>query len=286
EDLRPLALRLHGDGAFEERSERALEVLLEGLSGFRRHAVAEAGAGAEDQVADHAIGLVEIQLHDHHAADRVADEDRAAHPHGVQNGEHVGRVLLNRVSALRLVRAAVTPMIDHDHLVRASEGERLEVPDAAVRRPRMEEDDRYTFPVGIVVDLHPSIVRVWHVAPSSEVPFVIRFDQLVDSALRASRRRFGAICSTMEPFAGPATTSSSTLRALEGLGAIEEALLDRDPDNEQHWQELRVLGQPPEGPISPSAAWGAALALGSTLSATVLEGSEERVSPESFQLIP
>src|SRR5262249_968855 len=75
--------------------------------------------------------------------------------------------------------------------VRASEGERLEVPDTSVRRPRMEEDDRYTFPVGIVVDLHPSIVRVWHVAP------FLRGSPC--NPLRPARRSALRTCSANEP---------------------------------------------------------------------------------------
>src|SRR5271163_624084 len=66
------------------------------------------------------------------------------------------------ITTVRLVGTPMPAMINRDDLVRASKRENLEVPDVAVRGPRMEEYDRRPSAISVVENFDSAIVSVRH----------------------------------------------------------------------------------------------------------------------------
>src|SRR5450755_3630572 len=170
QDLGTLALGLRRDCAFKQCAESSGEVLLECFCGFLRHALAESGTRAQDQIADYAILMIEVELHRDHPADRVPNEYRLIDLCRVEHRSHVARMFLDRIATLRLVRTAMSAMVHDDNLIGAGERKDLVVPDVTIRGPRMEKHDRCALSVCIVENLRSFVVRVWHLGTPCFLP--------------------------------------------------------------------------------------------------------------------
>src|SRR5665213_3389500 len=170
QDLGTLALGLRRDCAFKQCAESSGEVLLECFCGFLWHALAESSTRAQDQVPDNAVLMIEVELHRDHPTDRVPDEYRLIDLRRVEHRSHVARMFLDRITALRLVRTAMSAMVHDDNLVGAGDCEDLVVPDVTVRGPRMEKHDRRALSVRIVENLGSFVVRVCHLGTPCFLP--------------------------------------------------------------------------------------------------------------------
>ena len=131
----------------------------------------EAGAGVDDQQRLDPFGVCTVKGKRHVAAQRQPADDRRLRPHRIEDRRHIRHRVRLAVGVLifRVIALAMAAHIPQHQRVAAGKWRDLPLPHFRCGGIAVGEEQNGAGSMGLVMDIHPSAVELWHGDPPVSV---------------------------------------------------------------------------------------------------------------------